>query len=62
MEYNIDKNYSNIIYNNNIVQNIFNFPGLVEYEAALKLDPHNEKLKTDAEKIRVYIQTSHAES
>ncbi|XP_053405308.1 dynein axonemal assembly factor 4-like [Mercenaria mercenaria] len=31
--------------------------GLQDYEAALKLDPNNEQLRTDSEKIRHIIQT-----
>lgn len=31
--------------------------GLQDYEAALKIDPANEQLKADAEKIRHTIQT-----
>lgn len=32
--------------------------GLMDYEAALKIDSSNEQLKLDAEKIRHIIQTS----
>lgn len=33
-------------------------PGLQDYEAALKLDPGNEPLRADAERIRDVIQSS----
>ena len=36
---------------------MWNIPGLQDYEAALKLDPKNEQLITDSEKIRHIIQT-----
>ncbi|KAG8440455.1 hypothetical protein GDO86_006273 [Hymenochirus boettgeri] len=36
--------------------------GLQEYEAALKIDPANQDVKSDAEKIRQIIQGSHARS
>ena len=32
--------------------------GLQDYEAALKIDPNNEQVKEDAERLREYIQTS----
>ena len=32
------------------------FSGLMDYEAALKIDPHNETLNQDAERIRQVIQ------
>ena len=34
------------------------FSGLQDYEAALKIDPNNEQVKEDAERLREYIQTS----
>ena len=30
----------------------------MDYEAALKIDPNNEQLKEDAEKVRIIIQSS----
>lgn len=32
--------------------------GLQDYEAALKIDPHNEQIKADAERIRKVVQSS----
>ena len=34
------------------------FPGLQDYEAALKLDPNNNLLRDDAQRIRDVIQSS----
>ena len=33
------------------------FPGLQDYEAALKLDPNNSLLRDDAQRIRDVIQS-----
>ena len=37
---------------------IFFLAGLQDYEAALKIEPDNEKVKADAERLRQHIQTS----
>ena len=37
---------------------VFHFSGLQDYEAALKIDPNNEQLKKDADKMREIIQSS----
>ena len=32
--------------------------GLQDYEAALKIEPNNEQVKADADRLRQHIQTS----
>ena len=38
-------------------ESFYHVSGLKDYENALKLDPNNEELREDAEKIRHIIQT-----
>ena len=38
----------------------FSLSGLMDYDAALKIDPHNEQLNSDADQIRKIIQSSSA--
>lgn len=37
------------------------FTGLQDYQAALKIDPHNEALQTDTQRIRDIIQGTAAD-
>ena len=37
---------------------ICSYVGLQDYEAAIKIDPHNTRLTEDADRIRTIIQSS----
>lgn len=40
---------------------LFCFAGLQDYQAALKIDPHNETLQADTQRIRDVIQGTAAD-